>query len=398
MLNSIIILRNKHDSSNNINFIRFKDIKIPEERIKDELNFASERDEISLYTIKGKILQKSLEDDRWLLNPKIYNIIFKSAFNNTTPLGQLCLIGVGIQTGRDNIFVINKEKINKYKIEKQVLRRFLKNGDLRRYRIEFNDLYLIYSTKDIDLSKYPNLQKYLSKHKNELKRRHEFKQKKCKWYELSVIRNKEIFDSDKPKIISPFMSTENRFVVDNDNIYTGSNDIYVIQPLVTSLSVKSLTVLLNSKFLEFFHKNYAKLKRDNYYEYYTKTLEKYPIKIPQNQQPFIILCNYMLFLNKTEARRKSEKELIEFIDKQIIDPLVYELYFKEKFKQDGIKTNLFELVEPYFKDISNLNSDEQKLQTIKKVVEKIKNDKRVMGQMEKIKSHPWVRVIEGRRK
>jgi len=103
----------------------------------------------------------------------------------------------------------------------------------------------------------------------------------------------------------------------------------------------------------------------------------------------------MLFLNATEERRTKEKEIIEFIDREIIDSLVYELYFKEKFEQDGIKTNLLELVEPYLKDISNLNSDEQKLQTIKIVVEKIKNDKKIMEQIEKIKSHPWVRVIEG---
>jgi hypothetical protein len=106
----------------------------------------------------------------------------------------------------------------------------------------------------------------------------------------------------------------------------------------------------------------------------------------------------MLFLNTTEERRITEKELIEFIDKQIIDSLVYEFYFKEKFEQDGIKTNLLELVEPYLKDISNLSSEEQKLQTIKKVVEKIENDKKIMEQIEKIKSHPWIRVIESREK
>jgi hypothetical protein len=123
------------------------------------------------------------------------------------------------------------------------------------------------------------------------------------------------------------------------------------------------------------------------------------VPIPTNlpsQRSFITLYNYMLFLNATEEGRTKEKELIEFIDKQMIDPLVYELYFKEKFKQEGIKTNLLELVEPYLKDISNINSDEEKLETIKKVIEKIKNNKKIMGQIEKIKSHPWVRVIEGR--
>ncbi|MCK4735624.1 MAG: N-6 DNA methylase, partial [Methanophagales archaeon] len=44
-----------------------------------------------------------------------------------------------------------------------------------------------------------------------------------------------------------------------------------------------------------------------------------PHPAPKNQQSFITLCNYMLFLNETEERRKDEKELIGFIDKQVID-------------------------------------------------------------------------------
>lgn len=120
-----------------------------------------------------------------------------------------------------------------------------------------------------------------------------------------------------------------------------------------------------------------------------------PINLPLTQKPFVILYNYMFFLHATEERRIKEKELIEFIGTQIIDPLVYELYFKEKFEKDGIKTDFLELVESYLEDISSLNSDEQKLKIVKQVVGKIKVDKKIMEQIDKIKSHPWVKTIEG---
>ena len=126
----------------------------------------------------------------------------------------------------------------------------------------------------------------------------------------------------------------------------------------------------------------------------TGILPNIPIKLPQAQQPFIILCDYMLFLSATERRRFEEKELIGFIDKQIIDPLIYELYFKEKFKQDGVKTNLLELVEQYLVDISDINNDTQKLKVIKEIVRKIKEDQRIMKQTEAIKNHKWVKIIE----
>jgi hypothetical protein len=103
----------------------------------------------------------------------------------------------------------------------------------------------------------------------------------------------------------------------------------------------------------------------------------------------------MLFLSETEERRKTEKELIEFIDKQVIDSLVYELYFKEKFEEDGLKTNLFGLVEPYLKDIEGLEeTDEEKSKVIKEVVKEIKSDGAIKRKIEKIKSHEWVKEIE----
>nr|QNO51094.1 hypothetical protein FOHEAFGF_00018 [Methanosarcinales archaeon ANME-1 ERB6] len=112
------------------------------------------------------------------------------------------------------------------------------------------------------------------------------------------------------------------------------------------------------------------------------------------QQPFITLCDYMLFLNETEARRKTEQESIEFIDKQVIDSMVYELYFKEKFEEDGLKTNLIGLVEHHLKDIDDLEMGEEKLRVVKEVVEGIENNRAIKEQIEQIKSHAWVKEIE----
>ena len=103
----------------------------------------------------------------------------------------------------------------------------------------------------------------------------------------------------------------------------------------------------------------------------------------------------LLFLNGTKELLELEKDLIEFIDKQVIDSLVYELYFKEKFEDDGMKTNLLGLVEPYLKDIDALKSDEEKLQAIKEVVDGIKSDGAIMSEIQSIKNQEWVKIIEG---
>ncbi|RLG31504.1 hypothetical protein DRN97_09290, partial [Methanosarcinales archaeon] len=68
---------------------------------------------------------------------------------------------------------------------------------------------------------------------------------------------------------------------------------------------------------------------------------------------------------------------------------------KEKFEDGGLKTNLLALVEPYLKDIEDLKTEEEKLKVIKEVVERIKGDRRVKRDIEEIRNHEWVMLIEG---
>jgi len=214
----------------------------------------------------------------------------------------------------------------------------------------------------------------------------------------------EIFENDRIIIkdigIKPIKAT---FIPGNEKIYSDHTTINILnlesilpseKNIKKDVNLKTLLVIINSKLINYFIISFL----SDQLHVLPENTKNLPIQLPQNQQPFITLCDYMLFLNKTEERRESAKDIIDFIDKQIIDSLVYELYFKEKFEQDGIKTNLLQLVEPYLKDIENLKSDEEKLKTIKQVAEKIRNDSKVMKEIEKIKSHPWVKIIEGEEK
>jgi len=159
---------------------------------------------------------------------------------------------------------------------------------------------------------------------------------------------------------------------------------------------KVLLPILNSKLMNFYHtEKFLDKSKRLFQKILILNAKLFPIKIPQNQTPIITLCDYMLFLNGLGERRKNERELTKFIDKQVIDSLVYELYFKAKFEEEGLETNLMGLVEVYLKDIENLEVDAEKLKVIKEVVEGIKRDREVKREIEKIKGHEWVKVIEG---
>ncbi|MGC8979033.1 Eco57I restriction-modification methylase domain-containing protein, partial [Caldisericum sp.] len=203
-----------------------------------------------------------------------------------------------------------------------------------------------------------------------------------------ITKNKEFYK--KGKLIFRQTSDKIRGALDCEGVVT-LKSVYNVIP--KNVNPKFLLCLLNSNLCNWFYLQTFGIYRKTFPQINQSSFRKIPIKLLPTQQPFIILCDYMLFLNATEERRTTEKELIEFIDKQIIDSLVYELYFKEE-----LKTNLLQLVEPYLKDIENLKSDEEKLKTIKQVVEKIKSDIKIIKEIEKIKNHKWVKIIEGEQK
>lgn len=151
------------------------------------------------------------------------------------------------------------------------------------------------------------------------------------------------------KIITPLYSTSNKFVYDsgepNQNYYT-LTDTYIIVPKPQcEINLKCVLALLNSKLIEFYFKNTAKLKREGYYEYSGGSLSKVPIKYDKKFENGIIsLVNRMLSLKKrlneiggkkTDERQRIEEE-IKRTDTEI-DELVYELYGLDAKDREVIK-------------------------------------------------------------
>ena len=185
--------------------------------------------------------------------------------------------------------------------------------------------------------------------------------------------------------------------------------------------LKFLLMIINSTIGSYL----IKQNQRNKLSVYPDDLSNLKIKIcsKENQKKYAILSDHLLFLNATEERRQKLKEIIEFFDRQIADSLVYELYFKEKFAEDGLypepKEYLLEVVSKHLKPINydrwaelywkkqiegNLTEGEQKeleklekenMKTVEEVYKALKEDVKVRELIEKIKSHEWVKMIEG---
>ena len=244
----------------------------------------------------------------------------------------------------------------------------------------------------------------------------------------NFVRKKKLMDQLEEALITPFSLGKTGKVTDlafeciiKPKNYLPDGTTIFIKLKNDVITPKCALALLNSSLINYIACRYILSYGVRIFRNYI--FHMLPLRLPSTQQPIIILADYMLFLNATEERRNREKELIDFIDKQIINSLVYELYFKEKFAKDGLypepKEYLLEAVSKHLKPINydrwaelywkkqlkgELTNEEEEelytlekgnLETIQEVYKSIKQDIEIKELIEKIKSHEWVRVIEG---
>jgi len=191
------------------------------------------------YQVPGSVLVKVA----WSFVNENTSLILSKIQKGSITLEEYCCgkIGYGIKSGLDKAFVIGeKEKneiIQKDKVSAEIIKPYLNGRDVRRYHIDFKQLYLIYTHHGIDIKQYPIVQEYLKTYKAQLQQR----ATKQEWYELQQPQfNYSVF-FDGPKIVLPDIATEPRFAYDEMGYY-GATTIFFIP-----LKDLYLLGLLNSK-------------------------------------------------------------------------------------------------------------------------------------------------------
>ncbi|NLA14791.1 MAG: adenine-specific DNA methylase, partial [Tissierellia bacterium] len=234
-----------------------------------------DRDVIESY----KYRQDKLKSSGWIILKDEDEKIFEKIDSiSNTYIKDILSIKQGIITGCDKAFIVTEEVIENYKIESFLLKKWIKNSNISKKSIKYNNLYLIYSDNIQNESDCPNAISYLSKYKDKLMSRRECKKGFRKWYELQWGRNKS--DYENPKIIFPYKSKQNNFYFDEE-AYFCSADIYLMNEFSKGLYLNYLLSYLNSEIFEFYLKCQLKKVGRNIYEYYPYKLNNLKVYLPQ---------------------------------------------------------------------------------------------------------------------
>jgi hypothetical protein len=223
--------------------------------------------------------------------------------------------------------------------------------EVKRYSSLKNKYFVIYphyldnqKTKPYEekilKKKFPLTYDYLLNFKDELiQKKIKYKTNKVYWYSLHRAREISLFEQEK--ILTAETSLGCNMTLDNNNFYTNTQNYIFVKNLHVKESYKFYLTILNSKLLWFFIKNTGSVLANGYFRFKTNYLNPFPLPKIENLEdtrPFEILVDYIMLL-KTLDKPINEYVSNEHIAKsfeEVIDAMVYELYFKEEFESKNI--------------------------------------------------------------
>jgi len=352
--------------------------------------------DIDSYLKENSIELLNLSEESWIISSKAEYKIKKRIEEIGTPLKEWGIsINYGIKTGFNKAFIIDGAKkdelIAKDPKSAEIIKPILRGRDIKRYKAEFANLWLIatFPALNLNIDNYPVVKKYLESFGKRIEQTGEAGSRKKtnnKWFETQdQIGYYQEFEKEKIiwkricSVIRFSFSQQSELCLDSTVIATGKD-------------VKYLSALLNSKL-------HIKELIDNSPKTGTgdaiisvQALESLFVRKPsqKKKQLFEILVDCILFAK--ENAMKPEANTFE----SVIDGMVYDLYFGEEMKKAHcyITDRISEVVKPFKED----DSDEFKKKYIEKLHTFCRNDKTIFRGLIYCRNVKVVKIINGETK
>ena len=297
----------------------------------------------------------------------------------------------GILTGFNEAFIIEGKKkdelIAKDPKSAEIIKPILRGRDIKRYQASFSDLWFINSHNGYDgkapirIDSYSAIKEYLDSFLDKITKRYD---KGVTPYNLRNCAYQAEFG--KEKIVYAEIVFDSAFYYDNSDIYAEATAF-----ILTGEKTKYLTALLNSRLLTFaFRAFYAGGDlRGSTFRYKKIFLENLPIVrdiTDSKRQYFEKLVDYI------QCVKLNELKLQTAYFEQLIDGLVFELYFTEEMNQANrpLLKHLGEL-----KPITEEMTTEEKLAIIQAEFDRLYDPSHlVRNHLETLDSIEEIRIIK----
>ena len=277
---------------------------------------------------------KDLGDAQWFFHNKKNALIINKMVDNSATLRSISEgIYQGIATGKDGVFVIKESEIHKNGYEMPILQKFLKGKDVDKYLLKWSKNYVIYPydengkviSENILKQNYPNIYSYLISQKNNLSGRGYFDKSPKRWFELWNQRSLNRFK--QTKLLTLDNAKKNSFALDELG-FTGSTTVYsIILKDKSKENYKYILALLNSKLMNYYHKNTTIPQAGGFFRYQAIFIENFPIKFNDQKHNIVEVVDRIITITKSAdyLNNMDEQNHVKSLEKQI-NKLVYKTY------------------------------------------------------------------------
>lgn len=216
-------------------------------------------------------------EEPWTLSSPEHLETLRYLENKFQEIEATAKVGIGVATGADSVFIV-RDSVN---IESDRLVPLVMREDIHKGTIKNATRFVInpFDTngKVVDLSKFPLLEKYLTKHEKAIRQRHVAKVNPKAWFRTIDRVYPELVT--KPKLLIPDIAGSNEVVFD-DGQYHPHHNLYFVTSEKWDLEV--LGGLLSSKVALFFVWSYAVKMRGGYLRFQAQYLRRIRLPDPKS--------------------------------------------------------------------------------------------------------------------
>ena len=254
-------------------------------------------------------------------------------------------------------------------IEKGLVKPLLKGEDVHRYDTIKTDRYVVFPYKikngkavlysEIELSKhFPHGYEYLKECESVLRGREKGRfNVDGEWFQFG--RKQGIQFAEREKLVAPDISMGGNFAYDSNGEFYQTTTIYgYIKRQDVQENYKFWLALLNSRLCWWYMANTGTVLANGYFRYKPDYINPFPVPksiSKEAEKAITILVDYIITIkslpNDIMVDEYVEKDAIIRQFENIIDALLYELYFPVEFKQVDIS-----FVDPVLRSFAPIDS------------------------------------------
>ena len=283
--------------------------------------------------------QRDLKRDGWQLEPPTKRLLLARIRKAGQPLGEYCKgrFYYGIKTGLNEAFVITREQRDALVAQDpesvDIIKPFLRGRDVKRWNVESQDLWLIFTRRGVDIDGYPAVKAHLQAFRKQLEAKPDawddktqgaWPGRKAGSYEWYHIQDNIAYWEEflLPKIIVPAITDNVNYAPDLTGYF--SNDKTSI---VVSEDWRYLLTILNSAVSWWLTQQLFASKQGGFFEFKPMYVSAIPIPQVTNDQRTVL---EPLVEATIQGISRPEYE-------RLLNGLVYELFFPEDLHAQNIR-------------------------------------------------------------